>query len=137
MTILVVYSEEPDFPASDQQPDAVRAHIGAYWVDYTDVEPSLSEVMTFLSPEVQQMLGPISAATLGILDGEVTGIETSINFGAAFMVDVETYWAFFTVPEPDTNYLVLGNVPYIRNTDYIEFTAPDPSEASLTTWRVS
>jgi hypothetical protein len=88
-----------------------------------------------ISPPIQ-ILGPISAATLAINAGEVTGIETSINFGMAFAIDVDKYWVLFTNPEPDTNYLVLGNVPFVRNTDYIEITAPDLFEVSLTTWRV-
>lgn len=88
-----------------------------------------------IAPAVQ-ILGPISAATLSISAGEVTGIETSVNFGAAFMIDTDMYWVFFTAPEPDTNYLVLGNCPFVRYTDYIEITAPDLAEISLTTWRV-
>lgn len=87
------------------------------------------------TPE-QQILGPISAATLGIESGEVTGIETSLNFAVAFAIDTDKYWVMFTTPEPDTNYLVLGNVPFVRYTDFIEITAPDHSEVSLTTWRV-
>lgn len=140
MTILVVYSEEPDFPPTDQQPDAKRSEVGEFWVDYLGPKPSIADIDSFLNPPgpiSKQVLGPISAATLAILDGEVTGIETSVNFGAAFMVDVNTYWAFFIEPEPDTNYLVLGNVPFARSTDYLEFTASDPSEVSITTWRVS
>jgi len=96
-------------------------------------------IQSYVEPPIVppvQMLGPISAGTLSILDGEVLGVETSINLAFAFMIDVDTYWAFFTIPEPDTNYLVLGNVPFVRYTDYIEFTAPDPSEVAITTWRV-
>ena len=97
-------------------------------------------IQPYVAPEpvpAQQILGPISAATLGIEAGEVTGIETCLNFALAFAIDVDKYWVLFFNPEPDTNYLVLGNVPFVRNTDFIEITAPDHSEVSLTTWRVS
>ena len=97
-------------------------------------------IQPYVAPEPvppQQILGPISAATLGIESGEVTGIETSLNFAVAFAIDVDKYWVLFSTPEPDTNYLVLGNVPFVRNTDFIEITAPDHSEVSLATWRVS
>lgn len=83
-----------------------------------------------------QILGPVSAASLTISGGEVLGIETSVNFGAAFMIDVDTYWVFFMRPEPDTSYLVLANVPYTKYTDYIEIKAVDLAEVGLTTWRV-
>jgi hypothetical protein len=94
----------------------------------------------YVAPEpepVKQMLGPISAATLTISGGEVLGVETSVNFAMAFMIDVDTYWVLFTEPEPDTNYLVLGNAPFVRYTDFIEITAPDQFEVAITTWRVS
>lgn len=97
-------------------------------------------VIAFLNPPAPppvQILGPISAATLSINAGEVLGIETALNFAVAFAIDVDKYWVLFSTPEPDTSYLVLGNVPYVRNTDFIEITAPDLSEVSLTTWRVS
>lgn len=83
-----------------------------------------------------QVLGPISAAALSISGGEVLGIETSVNFGAAFMIDTDKYWVFFMRPEDDTNYLVLANVPFVKSTEYIEITAADLTEVSLTTWRV-
>lgn len=83
-----------------------------------------------------QALGPISAAALSISGGEVLGIETSVNFGAAFMIDTDKYWVFFMRPEEDTNYLVLANVPFVKSTEYIEITAADLTEVSLTTWRV-
>ncbi len=32
--IRVIYLEEPDFPPTDNHPDAQRAFIGGYFVDY-------------------------------------------------------------------------------------------------------
>jgi hypothetical protein len=31
--IRVIYEAEPDFPPTDQHPDAVRYQVGEYWVD--------------------------------------------------------------------------------------------------------
>lgn len=97
------------------------------------------EIGEYVAPEVvpqPQILGPTSAASLSIVGGEVLGIETSVNFGVAFMIDTDTFWVFFMRPEEDTSYLVLANVPFVKNTDYIEIIAADLTEVSLTTWRV-
>lgn len=48
--ILCVYSEEPQFPATEQQPGALRTQIGAYWVDYLDAEPTPQEVEDLVNP---------------------------------------------------------------------------------------
>jgi hypothetical protein len=32
-TIRVLYEAEPDFPPTDQHPDAVRYQVGEFWVD--------------------------------------------------------------------------------------------------------
>jgi hypothetical protein len=48
MTIRIIHSSEPDSPASDQHPDAVRHQIGAYWVDAIGAAPTLEEVETCL-----------------------------------------------------------------------------------------
>ena len=37
-TIRVIYEAEPDFPPTDQHPDAVRYQVGEYWVDAIDCE---------------------------------------------------------------------------------------------------
>lgn len=50
MTILVVYSQEPAFPATDQNPSAVRYHVGAYWADCLGDEPTEAEITAFLTP---------------------------------------------------------------------------------------
>lgn len=50
MTILVVYSEEPKFPASDQRPEAIRYHIGNWWVDATEGAPTQFDLDTWLTP---------------------------------------------------------------------------------------
>jgi hypothetical protein len=46
--IRVIYESEPDFPPTDQHPDAVRYQVGEYWVDAIGCEaggaPALEEV---------------------------------------------------------------------------------------------
>jgi len=38
--IRVIYEAEPDFPATDQHPDAVRYRVGEYWVDAIGASPA-------------------------------------------------------------------------------------------------
>lgn len=47
-TIRCVYTQAPNFPATDQHPDAVRYAVGAYIVDAIGVAPTLLEVQTML-----------------------------------------------------------------------------------------
>lgn len=42
--------QEPNFPATDQHPDAVRYLIGNYYVDAIGGEPTLAEVETAARP---------------------------------------------------------------------------------------
>lgn len=53
-TIRVMYSVEPNFPATDQHPDAVRYHITVdgreWWIDALGGEPSADEVRAVLAP---------------------------------------------------------------------------------------
>lgn len=50
-TIRCVYHDrEPDFPARDQHPDAVRYKVGAVWVDAIGGRPTPAEVDAVLHP---------------------------------------------------------------------------------------
>jgi hypothetical protein len=51
MTIRCVYEQEPNFPATDQHPDAVRHKVGRYWVDAVGGKPSEGDVTGILSPK--------------------------------------------------------------------------------------
>lgn len=51
-TIRIVYSEEPNFPATDQHPDAVRYVVGPHIVDAIGGEPTLEEIEAVLHPPV-------------------------------------------------------------------------------------
>jgi len=49
-TIRVLYEKEPDFPATDQHPDAVRYKVGKWTVDAIGGEPTPGEVLAVLNP---------------------------------------------------------------------------------------
>ena len=49
--IRAIYlNQAPDFPATDQHPDAVRYQVGTYWVDAVGGEPTLQEVEDVIDP---------------------------------------------------------------------------------------
>jgi hypothetical protein len=50
MTILVIYTSEPSFPPTDQNPDANRYEVGGLWVDATGTRPTQAEIDAILSP---------------------------------------------------------------------------------------
>jgi len=43
--IRVIYEAEPDFPPTDQHPDAVRYQVGDYWVDAVGGEQEVDQVL--------------------------------------------------------------------------------------------
>ncbi len=51
-TIRTVYSQDPNFPATDQHPDAVRYQVGGYWVDAIGGQPSQADLDAFFAPSV-------------------------------------------------------------------------------------
>jgi hypothetical protein len=53
MNIRCVYSAEPDFPATAQHPDCLRAAVGAWVVDYLGTVPTLEDVEAFLGIDVK------------------------------------------------------------------------------------
>lgn len=48
--IRTMYSELPNFPATDQHPQAQRTRIGKWWVDYVGPVPTQADVDAVLSP---------------------------------------------------------------------------------------
>lgn len=48
--IRTIYEQEPNFPASDQHPDAVRYQVGRWWVDVIGAEPTEAEVEALVNP---------------------------------------------------------------------------------------
>ena len=50
MIRVVYHTAAPQFPATDQHPDAVRYKIGAYIVDAIGGPPTPEEVQAFIAP---------------------------------------------------------------------------------------
>jgi hypothetical protein len=50
MSIRCIYTEEPNFPATDQHPDALRYKVGPVWVDAVGGEPTQADVDAVLTP---------------------------------------------------------------------------------------
>lgn len=55
-TIRCIYSEEPNFPATDNHPDAVRYVINGAWIDAIDGEPTQEEVDAVLNTPIVKQL---------------------------------------------------------------------------------
>ncbi len=47
--IRIIYSEEPNFPATDNSPNSVRYQIGNYWIDAEGGEPTQVEIEAFIA----------------------------------------------------------------------------------------
>lgn len=53
-TIRCIYREAPNFPATDQHPNAVRYQVGALFVDAIGGQPTQAEVDALLTPPPTQ-----------------------------------------------------------------------------------
>lgn len=111
MTIRTVYSAEPNFPATDQHPNAVRYHVGDWWVDAIGGEPSSDDIEAFLHP-VFATSDPVpylyATAQLTVADSDIASISITAKLAGAFRFDTGQYWVFFTDEQPDTNYMALA-----------------------------
>lgn len=54
--MIVVYTAEPTFPATDQHPSAVRYKVGKFWVDAIGGEPTPDEVVAIMSPPQRRQI---------------------------------------------------------------------------------
>lgn len=52
----------------------------------------------------RQIVTSAAAFGLGVVAGEITGIEAAAGFGAGLYLDVGTYMLFLDTVQPDTNY---------------------------------
>lgn len=109
MRICCTYAAEPDFPATDQHPDAVRYHVGDWWIDAVGGAPTEDEVNAVLHPEVFPSTPALIAMGQMILtDGDVSSVTISAALAGAFMFDIGEFWVFFLIEQPDTNYMALA-----------------------------
>ena len=75
-TIRTTYEKEPDFPASDQHPDAVRYQVGKRWVDAIGGRPTQAEVDAVLDPpeaKLNVIRAQMAVADLKIIRALVEG----------------------------------------------------------------
>jgi hypothetical protein len=75
-TIRCVYSREPNFPATDQHPDAVRYTVGQYVVDAIGGEPTAAEVAAFLAPPAREAAKVARAAAVAAITVTTTTGKT-------------------------------------------------------------
>lgn len=110
MTIFAIYTDQPKFPATDQNPSAVRYQVGALWVDTDNpTPPTEGEVNAVLHPEVfPSTPALIAMGQMILMDGDVSSVTISAALAGAFMFDVGEFWVFFLVEQPDTNYMALA-----------------------------
>lgn len=113
---------------------------------FTNLQPGMAEewladddaeVLAFLSPTTVLTPSLYAVANLGITPGDITGIETSVNFSAALYMDVGSYLLFFTETQANTNYLAKAYDDATRvrvtekTTDYIAVTVTDNSDTPV------
>lgn len=77
MTIRVIYTAEPQFPATDQHPNATRYKVGAYWVDAIGPAPTQQEVDAVLNTPVSAALSAAELAQLLKAKGVITDAEVT------------------------------------------------------------
>lgn len=55
MTIRCIYTEQPSFPPTENDPAASRVQIGSLWVDYTGAVPDQGAVDAVFAPSADQV----------------------------------------------------------------------------------
>ena len=153
MTILVVYSEEPNFPASDQQPDALRIEIGGYWVDYLGDEPTLEQVLALIDPAEIPVAPHLNNGGLARFSGAaLTAVYEAIRLSGVSRVAKGRYRVYHETPMPTDGYSAFASVFDVglrfsritaRTAAYVEVrvtdlagVAQDPTEITVKTERV-
>lgn len=78
MSIRVVYSSQPNFPATDQHPNAARYFVDPYWVDAIGAPaPTLVDVQAFLNPKSNFL--PYDVFVSRFTDAEYKAVKDGIN----------------------------------------------------------
>jgi hypothetical protein len=99
-----------------------------------------------------ERIGSVAGMAELTINGDmIEGVESSVNIGAAFPLDVNVFWFFFAQPQPDTKYLAFVQAPgcnvyvTIREADFFEITVTDratgepvaPTSLSISIQRVA
>ena len=69
--IRVIYEKEPNFPATDQHPDAVRYNVGEWVVDAIGDKPTMAEIQAVLNPPKVVLTTREKLADIGITAEEL------------------------------------------------------------------
>jgi hypothetical protein len=76
--IRVVYAKEPNFPATDQHPAAVRYQIGACFVDAVGEAPTQADVDAFLAPPLPRVVTMRQARLALLSAGMLSAVSAAI-----------------------------------------------------------
>lgn len=77
-----------------------------------------------------------ASARLTINGLDIEGIERSQGIGMAMMLDETTAWIFFSIPQPDTAYIVTPSDGVTKSTDYMEVAVEGMANLALIVERV-
>jgi hypothetical protein len=130
----------------DDMENRDRLAIAAWEADGNVIEPYIPPEP---APVIRQAV-VVAMAELVIIADEITGVETSVNIGAAMALDVNVFWIFFAADQPDAAYLPFVQSPGFdvdvtdRQTGYFEVSVTDratqsaavPASLSITVQRV-
>lgn len=88
MTIFVVYDEKPNFPATDQHPNAIRYEVGRWWVDTDQGKPTSAEVEEIRNPpppfkDIPRPSFLFMMSKMGITETQVEGLIGQMPEGDA------------------------------------------------------
>lgn len=79
MTIRAIYTEQPSFPPTDNDPAASRVQLNGYWVDYTGTAPTLSDVQNLLNPPPTPEQARVAAIKANARRTAVLGVLTTVD----------------------------------------------------------
>jgi hypothetical protein len=106
--------------------EAEEAALGAILADY---DPASDPEAPPAASTRQAIV--VAMAELAISGDEVSGIEASVNIGAAMALEPHLLWLFFATSQPDASYLAFVQSPGFnvdvtdRQADYFEVTVTD------------
>lgn len=84
-TIRCIYEEEPNFPGTDQHPDAVRYHVGKLVIDAIGSEPSKAEIDAVLNPPVRPDQETVKTLKIALI---TKGLLTQVDIDTTKTLEV-------------------------------------------------
>lgn len=137
MTIRCIYTEQPSFPPTDNDPAASRVQVDVYWVDYTGSVPTLDDVNAVLHPPAVAHLNN-GALIRFTATNPITVLE---NIGMAGVTRRAKGWfrALHQTPMPSAQYSVFPDIldaldkrvrVVARTVDYVDIKVVDAAGAA-------